>query len=156
MDYKNLHLGLFFQGVGKADGYLNSYYVMPCYQGGTYRKEHLDYWTEENHNASTPRLSYASSNNTYTSSFWMKSSAYLRLKNIQLGYNLPQKWIAPLKLKSAYLYVNATNLFTWTNFWQGYDPEVNYDASATDGVALGSAANYPQVKTFTFGVEIKF
>lgn len=156
MDYKGIHLGLFFQGVGKADGYLNSYYVMPCYQGGTYRKEHLDYWTETNKNASTPRLSYASSNNTYTSSFWMKSSAYLRLKNIQLGYSLPKKWIAPLKVKSAYLYVNATNLFTWTNFWKGYDPEVNYDASSTDGVTLGSANNYPQVKTFTFGVEIKF
>lgn len=156
LDYKNLHLGLFLQGVGKADGYLNSYYVMPCYQGGTYRKEHLDYWTEDNKNASTPRLSYASSNNTYTSSFWMKSSAYLRLKNIQLGYSLPKKLTDKLSLKSAYVYVNATNLFTWTNFYQGYDPEVNYDASATDGVALGSAANYPQVKTFTLGVEVKF
>lgn len=156
MDYKNLHLGLFFQGVGKADGYLNSYYVMPCYQGGTYRKEHLNYWTKDNHQAATPRLSYASSNNTYTSSFWMKSSAYLRLKNIQLGYDLPKKWIKPLKIKSAYLYMNANNLFTWTGFWQGFDPEVNYDASVTDGVVLGSAANYPQVKTFTIGVEIKF
>ena len=156
MDYKGFHLGLFFQGVGKADGYLNSYYVMPCYQGGTYRKEHMDYWTEDNKNASTPRLSYASSNNTYTSSFWMKSSAYLRLKNVQLGYSLPKKLTEKLRMKSAYVYVNATNLFTWTNFWQGYDPEVNYDASATDGVALGAAANYPQVKTFTFGVDIKF
>lgn len=41
--YKGIRLSAFLQGVGKADGYLNSYYVMPCYQGGTYRKEHLDY-----------------------------------------------------------------------------------------------------------------
>ena len=91
--YKGIRLSAFLQGVGKADGYLNSYYVMPCYQGGTYRKEHLDYWTEQNHDASTPRLSYKSSNNTYTSSFWMKSAAYLRLKNLQLGYDLPSKWL---------------------------------------------------------------
>jgi hypothetical protein len=105
--YKGIRLSAFLQGVGKADGYLNSYYVMPCYQGGTYRKEHLDYWTEQNHDASTPRLSYKSSNNTYTSSFWMKSAAYLRLKNLQLGYDLPSKWMKAIGLKSAYIYANG-------------------------------------------------
>ena len=135
--YKGIRLSAFLQGVGKADGYLNSYYVMPCYQGGTYRKEHLDYWTEQNHDASTPRLSYKSSNNNYTSSFWMKSAAYLRLKNLQLGYDLPSKWMKAIGLKSAYIYANAENLLTFTDFWDGYDPEVNYNASATDGVSLG-------------------
>ena len=154
--YKGIRLSAFLQGVGKADGYLNSYYVMPCYQGGTYRKEHLDYWTEQNHDASTPRLSYKSSNNTYTSSFWMKSAAYLRLKNLQLGYDLPSKWMKAIGLKSAYIYANAENLLTFTDFWDGYDPEVNYNASATDGVSLGAANNYPQTKAFTFGVDIKF
>ena len=146
--YKGIRLSAFLQGVGKADGYLNSYYVMPCYQGGTYRKEHLDYWTEQNHDASTPRLSYKSSNNTYTSSFWMKSAAYLRLKNLQLGYDLPSKWMKAIGLKSAYIYANAENLLTFTDFWDGYDPEVNYNASATDGVSLGAANNYPQTKAF--------
>ena len=113
--YKGIRLSAFLQGVGKADGYLNSYYVMPCYQGGTYRKEHLDYWTEQNHDASTPRLSYKSSNNTYTSSFWMKSAAYLRLKNLQLGYDLPSKWMKAIGLKSAYIYANAENLLTFTD-----------------------------------------
>ncbi len=154
--YKGIRLSAFLQGVGKADGYLNSYYVMPCYQGGTYRKEHLDYWTEQNHDASTPRLSYKSSNNTYTSSFWMKSAAYLRLKNLQLGYDLPSKWMKAIGLKSAYIYANAENLLTFTDFWDGYDPEVNYNASATDGVSLGAANNYPQTKAFTLGVDIKF
>lgn len=156
VDYKNWHLGVFLQGVGKADGYLNSYYVMPCYQGGTYRKEHLDYWREDNKNASTPRLSYASSNNTYSSSFWMKSSAYLRLKNLQIGYNLPQSLLKSLNIKSVYLYANAQNLFTVTDFWDGFDPEINYDPSASDGVSLGSGAYYPQVKSFSFGIEVKF
>lgn len=86
----------------------------------------------------------------------MKSAAYLRLKNLQFGYSLPKSCISKVNLKSVYLYFNAQNLFTITNFWDGYDPEINYDASATDGVALGSGAYYPQVKTFTFGVDVKF
>lgn len=156
LDYKDFHFNAFFQGVGKADGYLSSYYVQPCVQGGTYRKEHLDYWTETNKNASTPRLSYKSSNNTYASSFWMRSAAYLRLKNIQLGYHIPKSWIKNLKVDNAYIYLDAQNLFTWTDFYQGYDPEVNYNAEATDGVELGTANNYPQVSTFTLGLKLQF
>ena len=86
----------------------------------------------------------------------MKSAAYLRLKNLQLGYDLPSKWMKAIGLKSAYIYANAENLLTFTDFWNGYDPEVNYNALATDGVSLGAANNYPQTKAFTFGVDIKF
>lgn len=128
--WKGISLSAFFQGVGKVDGYLNYYYVMPNYQGGTYRKEHLDYWSESNPNGKTPRLTN-DSNNWKDSSFWMKSAAYLRLKNLQLGYTLPKRWVNKIGLKSVLVYVNAQNLFTVTNFWQGYDPEVAYGADGT-------------------------
>ena len=95
---------------------------MPSNQGGTFRKEHLDWASAENPNGKTPRLTSANKNNWYDSSFWMKSAAYLRLKNIQLGYELPKSWMHRIGLNSAYLYVNAQNLFTVTNFWDGYDP----------------------------------
>jgi len=107
----------------------------------------------------TPRLTSANKNNWYDSSFWMKSAAYLRLKNIQLGYDLPKSWMRKIGLKSAYVYVNAQNLFTATNFWDGYDPEVGYDGDASgdfDLVKLGSANNYPQVKLVTIGLDLKF
>ena len=159
--WKGISLSAFFQGVGKVDGYLNYYYVMPNYQGGTYRKEHLDYWSESNPNGKTPRLTN-DSNNWKDSSFWMKSAAYLRLKNLQLGYTLPKRWVNKIGLKSALVYVNAQNLFTVTNFWQGYDPEVAYGADGTgdyDAVKMGgasSANNYPQVKIYTIGLDLKF
>lgn len=159
--WKGISLSAFFQGVGKVDGYLNYYYVMPNYQGGTYRKEHLDYWSESNPNGKTPRLTN-DSNNWKDSSFWMKSAAYLRLKNLQLGYTLPKRWVNKIGLKSALVYVNAQNLFTFTNFWQGYDPEVAYGADGTgdyDAVKMGgasSANNYPQVKIYTIGLDLKF
>ena len=86
----------------------------------------------------------------------MRDASYLRLKSLQLGYDLPKTWLKPIGINSAYVYVDAQNLFTWTDFYQGYDPEVNYDASATDGVSLGDANNYPQVSTFTMGIKLNF
>ena len=157
--WKGIRLGLLFQGVGKTDGYLNTYYVMPSNQGGTFRKEHLDWAGVDNPNGKTPRLTSDNKNNWYDSSFWMKSAAYLRLKNIQLGYELPKSWMHRIGLKSAYVYVNAQNLFTATNFWDGYDPEVGYGGDASgdfDVVKLGAANNYPQVKIVTVGLELKF
>ncbi|WP_418983732.1 SusC/RagA family TonB-linked outer membrane protein [Alistipes sp.] len=160
--WKGLTLSALFQGVGKVDGYLNYYYVMPGYQGGTFRKEHLDYWSETNPDGKTPRLSSADSNNWKDSSFWMKSASYLRLKNLQIGYELPKKWTRKIGLGSAFIYVNAQNLFTATNFWQGYDPEVAYGGDTSkefDAVALGGASaanNYPQVKIYTVGLDLKF
>lgn len=160
--WKGLSLSALFQGVGKVDGYLNYYYVMPGYQGGTFRHEHLDFWSEENPNGKTPRLSSTDSNNWKDSSFWMKSASYLRLKNLQLGYTLPAKWMHKIGIQSAFIYFNAQNLFTVSNFWQGYDPEVAYGADASgnfDAVALGGASaanNYPQVKIYTVGLDLKF
>ena len=86
----------------------------------------------------------------------MKSAAYLRLKNLQLGYELPRKLVKDLKLSNVYLYVNGQNLFTKTNFWKGYDPEINFNAGASDGVSLGGGGFYPQVKVFSLGIDIKF
>ena len=55
------------------------------------------------------------------------------------------------------LFASAENLFTLTKFYQGYDPEVGYDTNGANGVSLGAVAdNYPQVKTYTFGLELKF
>ena len=154
--WKGLNLSAFFQGVGKVDGYLSSYYVQPCQQGGTFRKEHLDRWNETNPNGKYPRLTMTDANNWKQSSFWMRSAAYCRLKNIQLSYTLPRTWLKKLRMKSAMVFVNAQNLFTITDFYQGFDPEVAYSGSG-DGVELGAVAyNYPQVKVITMGVELKF
>ena len=154
--WKGLKLSAFFQGVGKVNGYLNSHYVIPGAMSSAIKTWQLDYWTEENRDASFPRPSITSSNNTQNSTYWMKSAAYLRLKNLQLGYELPRKLVKDLKLSNVYLYVNGQNLFTKTNFWKGYDPEINFNAGASDGVSLGGGGFYPQVKVFSLGIDIKF
>ncbi len=154
--WKGLSLNLFLQGVGKADGYLNSHYVIPAVNSSAVKTWQLDYWTENNRDAEFPRLSTTSANNTQNSDFWMRSASYLRLKNIQLGYTLPKAVTNKLKINSALLYVNGQNILTLTKFWQGYDPEIGYDAGASDGVSLGGGNYYPQVKVYSIGLDIKF
>lgn len=156
--WKGINLSAFFQGVGKVDSYLSGYYVMPCYQGGTFRKEHLDRWTPDTPGGRFPRLTYTEADiNQKPSTFWLADASYLRLKNLQLSYTIPSRIVKKIGIKSLMVFANAQNLLTFSNFWQGYDPEVAYNGSATDGVSIGMvASNYPQVKTYTFGVDIKF
>ncbi len=157
--WKGLNLNILLQGVGKVDGYLNSYYVQPSTQGGSFRKEHLDHAGVDNPNGITPRLSAKNENNRKDSSFWMKSASYLRVKNVQLSYTFPKSWMKKAGLAGASIYVNAQNLFTFSNFWDGYDPEVGYGGASGgkyDTVSLGSASNYPQVKIYTMGLTLNF
>lgn len=156
LGWRGFRLNAFFQGVGKVDGYLNSHYVIPCVNSSAIKTWQLDYWREDNRNSEFPRLSTTSTNNTQNSSYWMKSASYMRLKNLQVGYNLPAKVLGKTGLKDVYIYANAQNLFTLTDFWNGYDPEIAYDSGATDGVSIGGGAYYPQVKVFSVGIDIKF
>lgn len=157
--WKGISLNVLLQGVGKVDGYLHKNTVQPSAMGLTFRKEHLDWASAENPDGKTPRLTSISDNNWYNSSFWMKSAAYLRIKNITLGYNLPQNWVKKIGLQSCYVYATGQNLFTFDNFWQGYDPEIAYRGSSSgdyDIVDFSEISSYPVVKTWTLGLQIKF
>jgi TonB-linked SusC/RagA family outer membrane protein len=156
LGWKGISFSAFLQGVGKVDGYLASHYVIPAVNSSAIKPWQLDYWTPDNKDAALPRVSLTSTNNTQNSTFWMRSAAYFRLKNIQLGYDLPQAFLKKAGLQKVFVYVNGQNIFTQTRFFDGYDPEINFDAGASDGVSLGGGNYYPQVKVFTFGIDIKF
>ncbi|MGV3502807.1 MAG: SusC/RagA family TonB-linked outer membrane protein [Adhaeribacter sp.] len=144
--YKGLSLSLIVQGVGKADGYLYQQGIMPFFLGGTVQEQHKDHWTPENPNATFPRLAFSESNNEKNSSFWLKDASYLRLKNVQLGYSLPATLTQRVGMKNLRLYVNGQNLFTYDNFWDGYDVES----------PVGTGSHYPQVKVYSFGLDVNF
>jgi len=154
--WKGFRLSGLIQGVGKADGYLDSHYVIPAVNSSAVKPWQLDYWTPENTDAQFPRVSLTSTNNTQNSTMWMRSAAYMRLKNVQIGYELPKSFIENTFLQSMYIYLNGQNLLTFTKFYEGYDPEINYNAASSDGVALGGGNYYPQVKTISFGIDVKF
>lgn len=146
LDYKGFDLGIFFQGVGKVDGYLAGNAAWAYYSGGKIQKWQTDHWTPDNLDASYPRLTSTYTNNQQASSFWIKSGAYLRLKNIQIGYTLPQRWVGKIGAKNVRIYLSGENLFTCHNFYDGWDPES----------PVGAGTYYPLIKTYSFGLDIKF
>jgi len=147
--YKGLDLSLFFQGVAKRDGYVSGWLAYPFANASTVLSQHLDRWSEANPNpdAAYPRLSINQhSNNTQPSTFWQVSAAYFRLKNVQLGYTLPEKLLKTKAISDIRLFASGTNIFTASKMPLGMDPES--PESVQD--------SYPLISTYTFGVEVKF
>lgn len=145
-DYKGFDFSALIQGVGKRDGYLYGQGIMPFYQGGTAMEIHKDYWTEDNRDAKFPRMYFGGSNNIQNSSFWKKSAAYMRLKNVQLGYTLPANLVKKASIENVRFYVSGENLLTFDDFWEGYDPEA----------PVGPGSFYPMCKVISFGVQVRF
>ena len=148
--FKGFDFTAFFQGVGKKDNYLSGTAAQPFYSAnfqGTMFNYQKDYWSPTNTGAAYPRLTVNSMPNNYvTSSFWVRSAAYLRLKNVVVGYTLPTVLTNKVKIKSARLYVSGQNLVTWTKFFPGFDPEQR----DTGGEF------YPIMRTYTVGLNINF
>lgn len=103
----------------------------------------------EDPNASYPRLvhleGYASHNNYRNSSYWMRDISYLRLKNFEVGYNLPKSAIDAMHLENFRIYLQGTNLLTFSSF-KLWDPEMGSD----------NGEKYPLSKTVTLGLQVNF
>jgi TonB-linked SusC/RagA family outer membrane protein len=130
-----------------------SYFFSPTpYQGGPISM--FDRWTPEKPqiNKQTWNLSYNGEYDNVTS-YLVEDGSYLRLKNVQLAYNLNKNLLKNLPIKSLRVYVAAQNLLTLTHY-TGYDPEVNYlNSIITPGADVGA---YPRSKVYTFGLNIAF
>lgn len=150
-NYSNFDLTVFFQGVGKRDVFMSGIGLKPFANGSNLFTHQLDSWTPDNLNAEYPLLvpEANSADNFLTSDKWVRDGSYLRLKNVVIGYSLPKSFLEKIKLDGARLYFSGQNLFTLSNFYSGYDPEVSY------GGGQGGEF-YPIMQTFTFGANFKF
>lgn len=151
LSYKHFELNLFGQGVGKRSNYLSGTGAVPFASGdfaASLLEIHKDYWTESNPNAAFPRLLPAGSggNNFVTSTHWIKSASYFRIKNVNLAYNLPDKWFKSVGVIGVRIYVSGQNLFTISKAWKGFDPEIDN----------ANAEFYPLMKTYTAGLSVNF
>ncbi len=147
-EYKGFDLNLLFQGVGKADGYVWGHSIGSFYEGGSMPEIGKDYWTPENRNAQFPRLAFNNSNNQQNSSFWVKNAAYLRLKNVQLGYNIPKSLTTKIGISNVRFYVSTDNVVTFSKFWKYFDVEAP--------VLSGYSNFYPIMRTTSIGIDVKF
>lgn len=112
----------------------------------------LDRWTSENTNTTYPRLvSNDPNNNQRPSDFYLEDGSFLRLRNLQIGYNLPERLVEKAKLQGLRVYLSANNLFTLTNY-NGFDPEIGTSGWILDtGIDKGY---YPSNKTIGFGLKV--
>lgn len=153
--WKDLSVGMMFQGVAGAERVLNGSSVNPFNGGGGSGNLYSnigDRWTEEkpDQNAFYPRLSYGSEttsniNNFQKSTWWVRNMNFLRLKTLQISYNLPKPWVNKVHLKNAAVYVMGTNLFTLSRF-KLWDPELNTD----------NGAFYPNTTSYSVGINFTF
>jgi hypothetical protein len=142
--FKHFDFSAFFQGVGKVS--INTLVIekAPTANDGNFRAEHKDSWTVDNPNAAFPRL-LTTTQNYQSSSFWVKSGAYMRLKSLQLGYSLPDHILNRSGFDRCRLFVSGQNLLTFSSLPKDIDPEAPNDSRY-----------YPQVRTFTFGLNVQF
>lgn len=154
--WKSFDFNVHFQGAGKSSYCIQgpSVYAFSQKEIGNILPDLVDgRWIDStisgteatmNPNASYPRLSYGGNSNNYrASTFWLRNGSYLRLKTLEIGYNLPQKWVNKIYSKNIRLFFIGTNLLTFSEF-KLWDPEM---ASTT-------GAHYPLAKTFSFGFNI--
>lgn len=150
--YKNFSMSILFQGVANV----SSNVILSEQNNGQQMYEFmLNSWTPANaatatwpalHSRGTASLNYA------LNDFTLQNAAYLKIRNVELSYNLPKAWVSKLKLSRMRLILNGTNLYTWTKFKMYLDPEnLNVVNQAFPIQAL-----YPSSRVYNIGLNVNF
>lgn len=150
-DYKGLDFSALLQGVAGVKGLLDNYAGFAFFQEGNLQRWQADGSWTMNQNERYPiyprleTMSNAGTASTITSDFWVLDAAYLKVRNIQLGYTLPRTLIHPWGLSHLRVYFSADNPFSFNHFRKGWDPEINT-----------SGAYHPILATYILGLNLKF
>ena len=149
--WKSLSLSAMFQGAAHVDAMLSGEGVLPFTQGssrGNLLSNITDRWTEANPRQDVfyPRLSIGNMNMNYeTSTWWLKNTSYLRLKNIELSYTLPDRWMKRIHINNARIFIQGVNLLTFSKF-KLWDVELG----------AGRGAKYPNIGSVSLGINFNF
>lgn len=146
LNYKGFDMNILFEGIGNVDRILYDNGQLP-FEGDrnnvlTYW---LDRWTPTNPSAKLPRLGGYS--NAIISSFYIQDASFLRMRNLEIGYSLPESLIKRIGLSKLRLFVGGQNLLTFTKL-ENFDPE--------RARGRGTDQNVPLYKVYTFGLNVKF
>ncbi len=154
--YKNFDFSVLLQGATKTSILLNGAAVFdfPQFEQdkiGRVKKMHLDRWTPETAaTAKYPALHYGTHDNNKNgnSSLFLYDASYLRLKNVEIGYNVSPNWLRKFHVQQARIYVQGLNLLTFDKLG---DVDIDPETKSGDG-----ASWYPIQKVFNFGIDITF
>lgn len=145
--YKGFDLNILMQGAADVEKYMVGHGEWAFSATSVPLEKHLDRWTPDNPNATYPRLFLNNLNNQAISTYWLRSGAYMRIKNIELAYNVPASVLAPVKVSAVRVFVSGSNLFTFTKM-KDVDPEAFTTNFGAD--------SYLIQKLFNVGLNVKF
>ncbi|MEX0720748.1 MAG: TonB-dependent receptor [Balneolaceae bacterium] len=148
--YKNFDFSMLFDGQG-GNKILYARTVERGFGQFNYEKFMLDRWTGEGTSNTEPRISEAEHNYQVLDRF-LYDGDFFRLRNLTLGYTLPVNLLSQFNVRRFRIYLNATNLFTLTEY-PGYTPQIGGGAVIANGIDNGT---YPVTSNYTIGVEISF
>ncbi len=156
--WNGLDFSIFLQGIMKRDYMLGGPYFWGA-QGDQWQScafgEHLDYWRPEgdplgaNTGAYYPKPYFNTDKNQRTQTRYLQNAAYIRLKNMQVGYTLPRIWTQKAGMESVRIYVSGDNLLTLSDISGVFDPELL-------GSDWGDGKLYPLQKTISIGLNVNF
>ena len=143
LQYQNFDFTMFFQGQTSVYNYDGTFAGLGSSGfDNAFVDRAKDRWTEENVNGSMPRSDAFSPGNT---TFFLYDASFVRLKNMELGYSLPNRLVSKIGLDNVRLYASGFNLLTWAKEIKWSDPELN-----------GTSLYYPQLRIINFGIDVKF
>jgi TonB-linked SusC/RagA family outer membrane protein len=149
MDFKNFDVSVFTVGMLGQKVFNGNYRFDKA--ASNLPVKWLDSWTPTNTTAKYPRFVAGSANFSTVSDFYLEDGSFVRVKNIQLGYTLPQAITTKARINSLRVYVAVDNAFTFTKY-TGFDPELGATGPLSLGIDRGV---YPQAVTTRFGVNLK-
>lgn len=162
VDWKGFDLGIYFQGVAKRDLWASGPVVFPGFRASEGWFTHqMDYWTPTNTGAFYSRPTDYSATvdrwNALPQTRYLLNMAYLRVKNVSLGYALPKRIISKAKFQRARVYVSAENLITWDKLGNiPLDPEIDFTQTQIDKDRAGFGRAYPYRTTISAGLQVTF
>lgn len=158
LSWRNFDLNMQIQGVGERTMFLRGENVEPFHANYAYTMytHQTDYWTPTNPDARWPRLSApgsASNSNNYqmSSDLYAFDASYIRLKNVKIGYTLPEQY--SLGAKNIYLYLNAKNVYTLSKM-DFFNPESTEFSNDMTAGGANSGRSYPDIRYFGFGIQL--
>jgi TonB-linked SusC/RagA family outer membrane protein len=149
VNYKNLDFSFLFSGIAKSSRMYTDWGVTEFGVVGFFSDWHKQAWTQERYDNGEeilyPALGMVAGSSQQPNSFYLLDRSFLRLKNMEIGYSLPQAWLQPAGISRARFYVNGNNLFTWKK----------YPTNTVDPEQSGILA-YPLTRIINFGINVTF
>ena len=147
VSWKGVGLDFLFQGASGVTRMLGGMVAYPFLANGNIYEHQLDYWSPENADAKWPVISTLNSgvNNTQASTFWLRDAGYLRLKTVQLYYDIPERVLRKGVIKNIRVFASGYDLYVWTPYDSPLDPEDN-----------GSSNTMPLTRNLSVGCTLRF